>query len=107
MLTHWARDRARGKLPLERVVKMLAHDTARYVGFRDRGTLAVGQKADLNVIDFEGLRLERPALVSDLPAGGKRLLQRADGYLATIVSGEVVVERGALTGARPGRLVRL
>ena len=107
MLTHWARDRARGRLPLERVVKMLAHDTARHVGFADRGTLAPGQKADLNVIDFDRLRLTRPALVADLPAGGKRLLQRAEGYLATIVNGEHVVEHGALTGARPGRLVRL
>ncbi|MEO7091793.1 MAG: amidohydrolase family protein [Polyangiales bacterium] len=107
MLSHWARDRARGKLPLERVVKMLAHDTARYMGFSDRGTIAVGQKADLNIIDFERLRLTRPALVADLPAGGKRLLQRAEGYLATLVNGEVVVDRGTLTGARPGRLVRL
>jgi N-acyl-D-aspartate/D-glutamate deacylase len=107
MLTHWARDRARGRLPLERVVKMLAHDTARYMGFDDRGTVAVGQKGDLNVIDFDRLRLTRPSLVADLPAGGKRLVQRAEGYLATIVAGEVVVDRGSLTGARPGRLVRL
>ncbi len=106
MLTHWARDRARGKLPLERVLKMLTSDNARYVGFGDRGVIAVGKKADLNVIDFEGLRLQRPKLVADLPAGGKRLIQHADGYLATIVSGEVVVSRGAFTGARPGRLAR-
>jgi N-acyl-D-aspartate/D-glutamate deacylase len=106
MLTHWGRDRERGRLPVERIVKMLAHDTAAHVGFRDRGTLAPGMKADLNVIDFAKLSLARPTLVQDLPAGGKRLLQRADGYLATIVSGELVTERGQLTGARPGRLVR-
>jgi N-acyl-D-aspartate/D-glutamate deacylase len=73
----------------------------------DRGTIAVGQKADLNVIDWERLRLLRPKLVSDLPAGGKRLLQQAEGYVATIVSGEIVALGGELTGARPGRLVRV
>lgn len=106
LMTHWARDRAEGRLPLEQIVKMQAHDTARHMGFADRGTIAPGQKADVNVIDFDSLRLERPHLVSDLPAGGKRLIQRARGYLATVVSGEVVVERDELTGARPGRLVR-
>ncbi|MEZ4470215.1 MAG: amidohydrolase family protein [bacterium] len=105
MLTHWARDRAQG-LPLERVVQMMTHDTARFVGLTDRGTVAVGQKADLNVIDHQALRLHPPHLVADLPAGGKRLLQFADGYRATVVSGQIIARDGQLTGARPGRLVR-
>ncbi len=107
MLTHWARDRDRGRIPIERVVQMLAHDTSRYIGFTDRGLVAPGQRADLNVIDWKNLSLGRPELVQDLPAGGRRLIQHANGYLATIVKGEVVVERGKLTGARPGRLARL
>ena len=107
MLSHWARDRQHGRIPLERVVQMLAHDTSRYIGFTDRGTIAVGQRADLNVIDWKNLRLGRPELVQDLPAGGKRLIQHAEGYLATLVNGEVTLERGRYTGARPGRLARL
>ncbi len=105
LMTHWARDRA-NRFSLEKVVKMQAHDTARFVGLEDRGTVAVGQKADLNVIDFERLRLTHPKMQRDLPAGGRRLMQHAIGYLATIASGEVIAENGALTGARPGRLVR-
>ena len=110
MLTHWARDRAaRGKqgLPLERVVQMQTQDTARFIGLTDRGTLEVGQKADVNVIDFDNLKLRPPTLVSDLPAGGRRLLQFADGYRATIVSGEIIAQDGELTGKYPGRLVRV
>jgi N-acyl-D-aspartate/D-glutamate deacylase len=106
MLTHWARDRAQG-LPLEKVVKMMTHDTARYIGMHDRGTLTPGAKADVNVIDLAHLTLRRPHLVADLPAGGKRLLQKAEGYRATLVNGEVILEDDALTAARPGRLVRL
>ncbi|MEM1031106.1 MAG: amidohydrolase family protein [Myxococcota bacterium] len=106
LLQHWTRDRDRGRISLERAIKMQAHDTARHMGLVDRGTIAVGQKADLNVIDHARLQLDRPRLVGDLPAGGKRLIQRARGYLATIVSGAVTVERGELTGVRPGRLVR-
>ena len=106
MLTHWARDRAK-RFSLEHVVKMLTHDTSRYIGLKDRGTIAVGQRADLNVIDFDKLTLLRPELVKDLPAGGKRLVQRADGYRATIVAGEAIVEGGHLTGAKPGRVARL
>ncbi|MBK8234784.1 MAG: amidohydrolase family protein [Deltaproteobacteria bacterium] len=106
LLMHWGRDRARGRLPLERLVQMQAFDTARYVGFTDRGAIAVGQRADLNVIDLERLALTRPTLVHDLPAGGRRLMQHAVGYRATIVAGEVVVQDGQLTAARPGRLVR-
>jgi N-acyl-D-aspartate/D-glutamate deacylase len=107
MLTHWARDRKRGRFSVEHVVKMLTHDTSRYIGLADRGTIAIGQRADLNVIDAEKLRLLRPELVSDLPAGGKRLLQRAVGYRATIVAGRPIVIDGALTGEMPGRVARI
>jgi len=106
LLQHWTRDRARDQISVEQAVKMQAHDTARHVGLTDRGTIAVGQKADLNVIDHANLHLDRPRLVGDLPAGGKRLIQRAKGYLATLVNGEVTVDGGELTGRRPGRLVR-
>ena len=107
MLTHWTRDRTRGpKLPLERVVQMMTRDVAEYIGFEDRGLLAVGKKADVNVINYDALRIFMPQMKNDLPAGGKRLLQAAEGYRATIVSGEVTLEHDELTGARPGRLVR-
>lgn len=107
MLSHWARDRQGEKFSLEHVVKMQTHDTARYIGLEDRGTLAVGQRADLNIIDFEALQLQPPHLVADLPAGGKRLLQGATGYVATLVNGEIIAENGTLTGRYPGRLVRV
>ncbi len=106
LLTHWARDRAEG-IALERVVKMQTHDTARFIGLSDRGTIAPGMRADLNVVDLAGLSLEMPVMQRDLPAGGRRLVQRAKGYLATLVGGEVIAEAGELTGARPGRLVRM
>ena len=106
LMTHWARDRQRDRIELERVIKMQAHDTARYIGLTDRGALVPGQRADINVIDFDKLRLLHPEMLKDLPAGGQRLMQRADGYLATMVKGEVIAENGTLTGARPGRLVR-
>lgn len=106
LLTHWARDRAQG-IPLERVVRMQAHDTARFVGLRDRGTLEPGMRADVNVVDLSRLSLLRPTMQRDLPAGGRRLVQRAEGYLATLVAGQVIAEGGALTRARPGRLVRM
>ena len=105
LLSHWARDRANG-LPIEQVVRMQAHDTARFVGLTDRGTLEPGMRADVNVVDLQRLALLRPALHRDLPAGGRRLVQRAEGMLATIAAGEIIAEAGALTGARPGRLVR-
>ncbi|MBX3250393.1 MAG: amidohydrolase family protein [Myxococcales bacterium] len=105
LLTHWARDRAKG-LPLEKIVKMQAHDTARFIGLKDRGAIAVGQRADLNVIDFGHLRLLHPGMQRDLPGGGQRLMQRAEGYVATFAGGALIADRGALTGARPGRLVR-
>jgi N-acyl-D-aspartate/D-glutamate deacylase len=107
MLTHWTRDRSRGeRLSLPWVVKAQSADTARAVGLRDRGVLAPGYRADLNVIDYERLTLPAPEVIADLPAGGKRLVQRAAGYVATIVRGEVVYERGEPTGALPGRLIR-
>jgi N-acyl-D-aspartate/D-glutamate deacylase len=107
MLTHWARDRHRGpRLPLEFVVKRQTSETAKFFGFNDRGVLAPGMKADVNVLDYEGLRLHKPEVWYDLPAGGRRLVQRVDGYRATFVSGVPVFERGEATGERPGKLVR-
>jgi N-acyl-D-aspartate/D-glutamate deacylase len=107
MLTHWARDRSRGaRLPLELVVRKMTSDTASLYGLGDRGELVPGKKADLNVIDFDELVLRRPEMHYDLPGGARRLLQRAEGYEATIVSGKVVLRDGRDTGARPGALVR-
>ncbi len=105
-LSHWVRDRARDRLPLERAVHMLSNANAAYLGMRDRGVIALGKRADLNVLDIGALAVERPRLVHDLPGGGKRLLQDARGYRATIVAGQVVRDANGLTGARPGRLVR-
>ena len=107
LLLYWTRDRAKDQLPLARAVRLLTRETAEFLGLRDRGLLALGLKADVNVIDLQHLRLFRPRLVQDLPAGGKRLLQDSAGYRATVVSGEVVSENGQLTGARPGRVVRV
>jgi N-acyl-D-amino-acid deacylase len=107
MLTHWARDRSRGPgLPLPQLVKMQTSETADFFGFHDRGRLRPGLRADVNIIDFDGLRLHQPEVVHDLPAGGRRLVQRVDGYRATLVAGTAVFESGEDTGARPGRLVR-
>lgn len=107
MLTYWTRDRTKGeRIPLTEVVKWLSHDTAFAIGLRDRGVVAVGYKADLNVIDYEGLRLHPPCVTYDLPSGGRRLSQLAEGYVATILSGVVVYQNGEATGELPGRLVR-
>ncbi len=107
MLTHWVRDRKRGPtLPLEKVVSMQTRDTARLYGLNDRGVLAVGMKADVNVIDFERLAIQAPEMVFDLPADGRRMIQKAEGYVATIVSGVVTYEEGEATGAMPGKLIR-
>lgn len=107
LLTHWARDRARGpRIPVEEAVRLQTSATAEVMGVTDRGTIAVGMRADVNVIDFENLALEPPRAVTDLPAGGRRLLQSAKGYVATIVNGTVTRRDGRDTGARPGRLVR-
>jgi N-acyl-D-aspartate/D-glutamate deacylase len=105
-LAHWGRDRERG-IPLERVVQMQTRDTARFIGLADRGTIEVGMRADLNIIDLSRLTLQRPVMQRDLPAGGRRLVQRADGFVATLVAGVPIAENGVLTGARPGKLVRM
>ncbi|MCW1384429.1 D-aminoacylase [Novosphingobium sp. KCTC 2891] len=107
MLQHWVRDRQRGaRISLETAVKRQCHDTARLYGLDDRGVLLPGALADINVIDMERLKLGKPWLAFDLPAGGKRLLQKAEGYLYTIKSGEVTFQDGAWTGAVPGGLIR-
>ena len=106
LLAHWARDRAGGRFPVEYVVQRQARDTARAVGLDDRGVLAPGYRADVNVIDFGRLRLRRPEMRFDLPGGGRRLLQRADGYLHTFVRGEETYAAGEATDALPGRLIR-
>jgi len=107
MLTHWARDRARGpRLPLEQVVHMQTQRTATLYGLHDRGVLAPGMKADVNVIDYDRLRILPPEMVFDLPAQGRRMIQRSEGYRATIVSGVVTFENGVETGEMPGQLIR-
>jgi N-acyl-D-aspartate/D-glutamate deacylase len=107
LLQHWARDRTRGpKLPLEMLVKKQTADTARVYGLADRGLLREGLRADINVIDFERLALRPPEVAYDLPTGGRRLLQRADGYRHTFVAGVEVLRDDELTGATPGRLIR-
>jgi hypothetical protein len=107
LLTHWVRDRARGdRLPLEWIVKRQTKENADFFGLHDRGVLAPGMKADINVIDFDGLRLRPPHIVNDLPAGGRRLVQEAQGYIATIQTGAVTFENGIHCGALPGGLIR-
>jgi N-acyl-D-aspartate/D-glutamate deacylase len=88
------------------VIQRQTQDTARAVGLNDRGVLAPGYRADINVIDLDALRLHRPTMLFDLPAGGRRLMQRADGYRHTIVAGQATYRNGQATGALPGRLVR-
>jgi N-acyl-D-amino-acid deacylase len=107
MLTHWVRDRTRGpRLGLEYAVKRQTSDLAKFYGFPDRGRLSLGLKADINLIDFTSLKLNRPFMASDLPTGADRLMQTAQGYVVTLVSGEIVQSEGRETGARPGKLVR-
>jgi N-acyl-D-aspartate/D-glutamate deacylase len=107
MLSHWGRDRRRGpKLPLELLVKRQTSETADFFGISDRGRLAPGLRADVNLIDFDRLRLYQPELVHDMPGGGRRFVQRVDGYEATLVGGTFTFERGEHTGALPGRLLR-
>jgi N-acyl-D-amino-acid deacylase len=106
LMTHWVRDRKRDRLSLPFVVHGLTMRNARAVGLEDRGVVAAGMKADLNVIDFDRLKLRPPLIVRDLPAGGRRLIQSAEGYVATIVNGQPVYCDGQETGALPGRLVR-
>ena len=107
MLTHWTRDRDRGaKLSLPWAVKRLTRDNATAIGLNDRGLLAVGKKADINVIDHDNLKIGAPEVLYDLPGGGKRMVQRTEGYDATIVAGQIVYRKGVATNALPGRLVR-
>ena len=106
MLQHWVRDRQGKRIPLEQAIKRQCHDTARLYGFEDRGVLAPGLLADLNVIDFESLALQLPTVAFDLPAGGRRLLQQAEGYDFTIKSGRVTFHNGQPTGDYPGRVIR-
>lgn len=106
MLQHWVRDRAGKRITLENAIKRQCHDTARLYGLNDRGVLAPGYLADINVIDMEQLKLGKPWLAFDLPAGGKRLLQKADGYVCTIKSGQVTFRNGKYLGVHPGTLIR-
>ena len=106
LLTHWTRDRASGRIPLERAVQMLSADAADYLSLSDRGRLREGMRADINVIDYDRLALTAPRMVRDLPAGGQRLLQEAKGFRATLVAGRRVIDHDLVTDERPGRLVR-
>ena len=107
LLTHWVRDRTRGeRIPLEQAVHLHTQRPAMAYGFRDRGVIEAGKRADLNLIDVDNLRLDPPEMVFDLPAGGRRLIQRAHGYVATFVAGVQTFAGGVATGERPGRLVR-
>ena len=107
MLTHWVRDRTRGpRIPLEDAVRMMTSEPAALYGLEDRGCLAPGLRADLCVIDHDRLRIELPEMIFDLPAGGRRIMQRAQGYHRVVVAGEVTVRDDEETGARPGRLIR-
>ena len=107
LLTHWTRDRSRGDtVSLPWAIKRLTHDNAAMIGLHDRGLLKPGLKADINVIDYDRLQLQPPKVVYDLPSGGRRLIQKTDGYVATLVSGQTVYREGEATGALPGRLVR-
>src|SRR5690606_20357682 len=105
--THWARDRSRGEtLPIETIVAKLTSNNAALYGFGDRGVLEPGRRADINVIDFDNLTIRAPEVRYDLPTGASRILQGADGYLATMVAGGITRRNGVDTGERPGRLVR-
>jgi N-acyl-D-aspartate/D-glutamate deacylase len=107
MLTHWARDRLRGRhIPVEQLVHLMTQKTALSVGLTDRGVLAPGKKADINVIDYNALRLHRPRFYPDLPGGARRIMQKVTGYRATVVSGQVTREHDVPTGVLPGRLLR-
>jgi N-acyl-D-aspartate/D-glutamate deacylase len=106
MLQHWVRDRAGQRVTLENAVKRQCRDTALLYGLSDRGLIAPGYLADINVIDFDAIKLGKPWLAFDLPAGGKRLLQKAEGYVATIKSGEITFRDGEYLGVHPGKLIR-
>ena len=106
-LAYWARDRKRGAtLPLAHVINRQTRRNAELFGFTDRGLIAPGMRADLNVIDYDNLTLHAPQVAYDLPPGGRRLIQRASGYMATVVAGQITYRDGTATDALPGRLVR-
>ena len=105
-LTHWTRDRAHGRLTVEDMIHRLTRQPALLVGLDDRGLIAPGHRAHINVLDYEHLALHRPKVIHDLPAGGSRLSQLADGYVATIAHGKVIARNGEPTQERPGKLVR-
>jgi N-acyl-D-aspartate/D-glutamate deacylase len=108
LLTHWVNGRERGpRIGLEHAVSLQTSRTAAAYGFTDRGVLRPGMRADINLIDLEGMHLRAPEMVFDLPAGGRRLIQKADGYVATLLAGQVTMEHGDMTGTRSGGLVRL
>lgn len=106
LLSHWHRAAREARFPLAELIRRLTSDTARAAGLKDRGTLRPGLRADINILDTDALALETPRMVADLPAGGRRLLQKARGYRATVLAGEVTYRDGVATGALPGRLVR-
>jgi N-acyl-D-aspartate/D-glutamate deacylase len=106
MLAHWARDRDHDRLPVEWIVRKMTHDTARLFGLTDRGTLEPGMLGDVNLVDFDEVRLHAPELVHDLPSGARRFIQRSDGWVATVKRGEVIMRDGDDQGARPGGLLR-
>ena len=106
LLSHWTRDRSLDRISLTRAVQMLSADAADYLGLSDRGRIQIGQRADINVVDYDRLSLRPPEMVQDLPAGGQRLLQTASGFHATLVAGAEVVRNDIVTNERPGRLVR-
>ena len=107
MLTHWVKGRTRGaRLPLEEVIRLQTSEPASLYALNDRGVIAPGRKADINIIDLDALHLPAPYMAYDLPAGGKRMLQKVRGFRYTIVNGEVIVQDGMMTAALPGKLVR-
>jgi N-acyl-D-aspartate/D-glutamate deacylase len=106
MLAHWTRDRDRDRLPIEWVVRKMTAETSSLYGFSDRGTLTPGKIGDVNLVDYDNLRLPRPEMVADLPADARRFVQGSEGYVATVKRGEVVLRDGVDEGRRPGRLVR-
>ena len=106
LLSHWTRDRAKDRISLPRAVQMLAADPADYLGLVDRGRIQIGQRADINIVDYDELALEAPRMIQDLPAGGQRLLQSAKGFRSTLVAGAEVIHDDEISDERPGRLVR-
>ena len=107
LLSYWTRDREEGKIPVPWVIQFLTSRPAQFLGLSDRGVLAAGKKADINIIDYEALSIDAPRMVGDLPGGASRLMQKADGFVATFVSGEQIIQESLLCPARPGCLIRM